>query len=81
MDFMYLNTGFLLTGFDYIVILCTYIILIQKPGIIGEGTRLGFSKHRLPEFVRVQTKEAVIYGRGNIYESETERFTGAAGLI
>lgn len=41
----------------------------------------GFSKYRLPEFVRVQTKEAVIYGRGNIYESETERFTGAAGLI
>ena len=29
----------------------------------------------------VQTKEAVIYGRGNIYESETERFTGAAGFI
>ena len=37
MDFMFLNTSFLLTGFDYIVILCTYIILIQKPGIIGEG--------------------------------------------
>ena len=55
MDFMFLNTGFLLTGFDYIVILCTYIILIQKPGIIGEGARLGFSKHRLPEFVRVRS--------------------------
>ena len=55
MDFMFLNTGFLLTVFDYIVILCTYIILIQKPGIIGEGARLGFSKHRLPEFVRVRS--------------------------
>ena len=30
MEFMFLNTGFLLTVFDYIVILCTYIILIQK---------------------------------------------------
>ncbi len=81
MDFMFLNTGFLLTIFDYIVILCTYIILIQKPGIIGEGAMFDSVNTGYRSLYVYRRKKRWIYGRGNIYESETERFTGAAGLI